>query len=160
LLSKKGIIYGLAFTLVIGSLLIVAVLWNGNALYWAFEGQKNSISIVNDWEYQNAPRDPYTIENVDLKFDTLILNITYGGGCKTHEFALITTATFIESNPVQVNILLSHNANNDKCLALFYETMAFNLLALKKSWQEAYKETSGTIIIHLEGVEEPITYQF
>ena len=135
LLTKKGIIYGLAFTLLISSLLIVAALWNGEYIYWVLEGQKNSITIVSNDEYQNAPRDQYTIENVKLILDTLVLNITYGGGCKTHEFALITTAMFMESSPVQVNILLSHNANNDACLTLFYETMAFNLLPLKETWQ-------------------------
>ncbi|MFX0091218.1 MAG: hypothetical protein ACFFBD_05595 [Candidatus Hodarchaeota archaeon] len=162
MLSKKMVVLGVIFTLVFlaVSTLVITGIFDIEELYWMQEGHNNPIIVVSDSDYQNAPRDPYNIKNIKLNFDTLILNITYGGGCREHDFSLITTAVFMESNPVQVNVLLSHNANNDSCLALFTRTMAFNLSPLKEAWQEGYQKTSGTIIIHLEGLEEPIIYQF
>ena len=57
-------------------------------------------------------------------------------------------------------VLLSHEDNDDPCEAWITEEMVFNLLPLKKAWQEQYNEMSGTIIINLEGWEEQITYDF
>jgi len=66
----------------------------------------------------------------------------------------------MESYPVQVNVVLSHEDNDDPCDAWITEKMVFNLLPLKKAYQEHYSETSGKIILNLEGWEESITYAF
>ena len=66
---------------------------------------------------------------------------------------------FMESNPVQVNIVLSHENNDDPCDAWITEGMVFNLLPLKKAYQGQYS-ASGKIILNLEGWEEKITYKF
>ena len=115
--------------------------------------------IIDDNFYQDAPRDPFVFNNVELIRNYLFLNISYGGGCEEHVFVLITTS-FMESYPVQVNVLLSHEDNNDPCDAWITEEMIFNLLPLKKTWQEQYNKKSGTIIMNLQGWEESISYEF
>ena len=115
--------------------------------------------IIDDNYYQNAPRDPFIFDSVKLKEDLFIFKVSYSGGCEEHEFVLISTS-FMESNPVQVNIVLSHEDNDDPCEAWITEEMVFNLLPLKKAWQEQYNKISGTIIINLEGWEKQIAYDF
>lgn len=114
--------------------------------------------IIDDSLYQTAPRDPLTFNDVQLKKNILKFNMSYGGGCEEHEFQLFATS-FMESYPVQVNILLSHEDNNDPCDMWLTETLIFNILPLKNSYNELYEE-SGTIIINIQGWEDPINYNF
>ena len=115
--------------------------------------------IIDDSLYQTASRDPLTINDIQLKKDILIFNVSYGGGCEEHEFQLIATS-FMESYPVQVNILLSHEDNDDPCDMWVTETLIFNILPLKKSYQQLYQEESDTIIMNTDGWGESIYYDF
>ena len=115
--------------------------------------------IIDDSYYQNAPRNPVTINNMKLYKNILHLNVSYGGGCEKHEFLLIASS-FMESEPVQVNVLLSHEDNDDPCDMWITENLDFNLLPLKKSWQHLYQQKSGTIVMNVEGWEQSIYYKF
>ncbi|MFX1536891.1 MAG: hypothetical protein ACFFDI_21955 [Promethearchaeota archaeon] len=124
------------------------------------QAQKIIIDNVIGFYYQNAPRDPLSINSIELNNDILKVKVSFGGGCKEHNFALIASRGFMESDPVQVNVLLSHNANNDVCEALITQDLAFDLSPLKEAWQQVYQQTSGTITIHLEGSSEQLQYTF
>ena len=130
-------------------------------LFFLFSGCVSSTQniIIDDLLYQNAPRDPVTMNNIKLVKNSLYMNISYGGGCEEHEFTLIAT-TFMESEPVQVNIILSHEDNDDPCDMWINENHSYNLLPLKKSWQLSYQAKSGSIVINIEGWNESIIYQF
>ena len=119
----------------------------------------NEDIIIDDNYYKNAPRDPFMFNSVKLRKDLLFLNVSYGGGCEVHKFVLIATS-FMESYPVQVNIVLSHEDHDDPCDAWITEKMVFNLFPLKKAWKEQYNKNSGTIIINLQGWEESLSYEF
>lgn len=114
--------------------------------------------IIDDSLYQTAPRDPLTINDIQLQKSILKFNVSYGGGCEDHEFQLISTS-FMESYPVQVNILLSHDDNDDPCDMWVTETLIFNIIPLKNSYQELYEE-SGTIVMNIEDWEDSISYDF
>jgi len=115
--------------------------------------------IIDDSLYQSAPRDPIIINDIQILRDFLRFNVSYGGGCEEHSFQLISTS-FMESHPVQVNILLSHEDNDDPCDMWITETLAFNILQLKESWKQAYNESSGIIVMNIQGWNEPINYEF
>ena len=115
--------------------------------------------IIDDNYYKNAPRDPFVFNSVKLRRNLLFLNVSYSGGCKKHKFILIATS-FMESYPVQVNIVLSHEDYDDPCDAWITENMVFNLFPLKKEWQEQYNEESGIIIMNLQGWGESLSYEF
>jgi hypothetical protein len=115
--------------------------------------------IIDDNLYQTAPRDPIIINNIRLFKNLLQFNISYGGGCEEHVFKLIATS-FMESNPVQVNIVLSHEDKDDPCDMWITETYIFNLSPLKESWQQSYNENSGIIIMNIEGWNDSINYEF
>lgn len=116
--------------------------------------------ILDDSYFQSAPRDPFTIKSIMVDKDILKVEVTYGGGCKDHEFVLIGSNVFMESDPVQTKVVLSHNANNDLCEKLILEELEFDLSPLKHTYQQSYSDASAEIIIHFEGVEETISYQF
>jgi len=115
--------------------------------------------IIDDSLYQSAPRDPLTINDIRLIKNHLEFNISYGGGCEEHEFQLYSTS-FMESYPVQVNILLSHEDNDDPCDMWITETLIFNIFPLKESWQKSYNNNSGIIIMNIQGWSESINYEF
>jgi hypothetical protein len=115
--------------------------------------------IIDDLLYQTEPRDPITINNIKLQKNILSFNVSYGGGCEDHDFQLISTS-FMESYPVQVNILLSHEDNDDPCDMWITETLLFNIFPLRESYQSLYHEEAGTIIMNIETWGEPIKYDF
>lgn len=115
--------------------------------------------IIDDSLYQTAPRDPLTLNDVKLQRDFLVFNVSYGGGCEEHIFQLVSSS-FMESYPVQVNILLSHEDNDDPCDMWVTETLIFNVIPLQKSYQNSYNEESGTIVMNIEGWNESIKYDF
>jgi len=115
--------------------------------------------IIDDSLYQTAPRDPLTLNDVKLQRDFLVFNVSYGGGCEEHIFQLVSSS-FMESYPVQVNIVLSHEDNDDPCDMWVTETLIFNILPLQNSYQNSYNEESGTIVMNIEGWNESINYDF
>jgi len=130
-------------------------------LFVGLSGCNTSIQdiILGDSLYQNAPKDPIVFNEIKLDRNIILMNVSYGGGCEEHEFALIATS-FMESYPVQVNVLLSHEDNDDPCDMWITEIMTFNLLPLKKSWQQEYNKKSGIIVMNIQGWEESIYYEF
>jgi hypothetical protein len=135
--------------------------------------QLNVVDLSNDYigigiqqillessSYENAPRDNVTFNQISLNGDRLIIDLSYGGGCRDHIFSLIGENVFMESNPVRTNVVLSHDANDDPCEAWLTEELYFDLSPLKEAYQEAYSMSSGSIILLLEGVESEILYEF
>ena len=45
--------------------------------------------------------DGYVLNAASVAGDTLTVSVSYGGGCETHAFTLVISASFIESSPVQ-----------------------------------------------------------
>lgn len=93
----------------------------------------------------NAPPDSLQLDDFDL--DTIAINddilrieITHGGGCKPHTYALyMSPAVFLESFPAQANLYLQHNANGDVCKALLHPTVCFDLRSLAALYQKFYQ---------------------
>ncbi|MFQ5979952.1 MAG: hypothetical protein ACE5OZ_17615 [Candidatus Heimdallarchaeota archaeon] len=99
--------------------------------------------------YENAPRDPYTINNAKIDNDIMYIEVSFGGGCKAHNFTLIVLSGFGESLPVAANALLSHDGNNDSCEAWLTKELRFDLSSLKEEYQNTYGQESGAIRILL-----------
>lgn len=98
--------------------------------------------------------DPYQLD-IDgdnepvIENDTLMLTISYSGGCALHDFTLVTNGNFMESDPVQLVVALTHDDNGDTCEAYPTERYSFDLEPLKTRYQEAYGTDEGSIILHL-----------
>jgi len=112
---------------------------------------KNSntdIIMFSDPNSVTIHTDAAEIKELTIRGDRLYLTVTYGGGCKEHDFSLFGDKTFLESYPVQAHVYLSHNTNKDDCEAWITDKLEFSLVPLKTVYQNAYAD-SGTILITL-----------
>ena len=109
---------------------------------------------------QCAEGDPKTIENAKIVGDTLVADLSYGGGCAEHFVEMCWDGVFAESEPVQVWVSLVHDGNNDPCDAILNEQHVIDLKPLKTSYQDAYKTQTGKITIHLDDWKNSLLYAF
>ena len=159
----KFVLMNLNLKLIGGIIVIVSVVTTigyGAIILNENPSQNSNQIILDQTAYSNARQDSYNINNVTLEADILTIAVSYGGGCADHYFSLIGSTTFMESFPVQMNILLSHNANGDNCEAFFMKDLVFDLSPIKNLFQQSYSETSGTVILNLDGSNDSISYQF
>lgn len=105
--------------------------------------------------------DEYDLNSATITDDTLNISVSYGGGCKEHEFTLIASEAFLESFPVQLPVSIAHNANGDTCEAYPTENYRFDLTPIKTMYQEAYQQEAGTIILRLKDAPDgELVYEF
>lgn len=104
------------------------------------------------------PSDPLTIEAVQLVGDLLEASVSFGGGCASHEIDLVALGGWLESFPVQVDVILSHEDNDDPCDALLTESRSFDLRPLAAAYRESYgsgEPGETTLILRLSDPDEP-----
>ncbi|MEP1094905.1 MAG: hypothetical protein ABJG78_07320 [Cyclobacteriaceae bacterium] len=99
------------------------------------------------------------INNAEIESDILTLSIQYGGGCGEIDYDLYTSGLFMESNPVQLEVVLSFE-DNDTCEALITKDLSFDLEPVATLWKDSYQEASGTVIVRLKGYSDSIRYDF
>lgn len=104
--------------------------------------------------------DAYTIQKVAIEGDRLAVTVRHGGGCRTHDFHLVGSRLFMESNPVQSDLLLTHDGHGDLCRALVIAELVLDLGPLKRTYQHAYPNAPGQIILRLRDWTEPVRYEF
>ena len=102
--------------------------------------------LVMDFDGDPAdwPRDPLEISEPGIEGDTLSVQVAYGGGCRVHLFRGVATGGFMESDPVQVRVFLSHEDHDDPCDAWLTRELRFDLGPLKRAYQDAYGAGGGT----------------
>ena len=104
--------------------------------------------------------DTYVVNSPpSITGDVLTLSVSYSGGCESHDFTFITSGVFLESNPVQLQAILAHDANGDSCEAWVTETYHFNISPLKTRYQKAYRTETGTIVLGIKGIPA-VVYTF
>ena len=90
-----------------------------------------------------------------IENDTLTLTVSYSGGCETHDFTLVTDGSFMESDPVQLVVTLTHDDNGDTCEAYPTDHYSFDLTSIKTLYQEAYGTDESSIILRLWHLGHP-----
>jgi len=113
----------------------------------------------------NAPGswgdDDYVLNGAAIVGDALTLNVSYGGGCATHRFTLVASEVFMESFPVQLAVLLAHDANGDACEAWLTEAYRFDLRVIRDRYREAYGRGPGEVVLLLDDAPSgPLVYAF
>lgn len=104
--------------------------------------------------------DEYRLNTAAVTGDTLTVSVSFSGGCKEHQFTLVTDGVFLESDPVQMRLSIAHNANNDPCEAYPTEEHQFDLSIIKGLYQSAYQRESGKIILLLRDAPDGLVYEF
>ena len=108
---------------------------------------KNKIKpiIVNIETIPNS-NDILFLENLCINQNLLAINVSYGGGCKYHEFLLYAISLEKEI----CHLKLYHNSNNDVCKKEIRETVNFDLFPLKEKYKEKYNLQDKVIFLSLE----------
>lgn len=117
------------------------------------------IIMALDSASQAFPTDPLTVDDVEVVGGLLEASVTYGGGCTTHQIDLVAFGGWLESSPVQVNVLLSHDDNGDVCDALVMETRSFDLGPLAEAYRESYGSGAPgetTVLLRLQDASQPM----
>lgn len=96
--------------------------------------------------------DPLTIEGAMIDHDTLILSLSYSGGCELHHIELQSTGIIAKSLPPQITLTVVHQANNDQCRNLIRVTEKFNIEKLSKIYQQK-------MVVRLSDYTKPLLYQ-
>ena len=105
----------------------------------------------DDYEIETGDGDAPVIEG-----DTLTLTVSYGGGCETHDVTLVVSGVFLESHPVQLAVVVAHDANGDMCEAYLTTAYEFDLTPIKALYQDAYRQDAGTVVLLLQDAPETI----
>ncbi|MGC6419117.1 MAG: hypothetical protein ACON3Z_18465 [Bradymonadia bacterium] len=104
-------------------------------------------------------RDGFQYDAVRIDGDTLLLSVSYSGGCETHIFGGCF-GSFLESSPVQVPVTISHDANGDICEAIVSEVIELDLMPLQEAYRAAYGVEEGQMFLNLDGYDGRIVYEF
>ena len=104
--------------------------------------------------------DDYELNAAAVKGDTLAVTLSYSGGCRTHRFTLVAAEAFMESDPVQLEVAIAHDADGDPCEAYPTEEYHFILEPIKARYKAAYGTSAGSIILRLARAPDgPLVYR-
>ena len=120
-------------------------------LYALGEGRIPAI-VSPDTDPEDWPVDAYTLGEVSLDALTLTAELSYGGGCAAHPVDLVLWGGWMESFPVQVRALITHDDGDDPCDAIVNRTQAFDLRPLVRAYEASYGrigETRPTVVLQL-----------
>jgi hypothetical protein len=125
------------------------------------------LPVIIDWASrpEDWPQDPLVLRQFSLEGGILELEVEYGGGCKSHDHDLVAWGGWMETVPVQVHVLLTHEDPDDPCDALIRRTLRYDLTRLREDYEASYPNGGPTTIVLLltvpDGAEaRPIEYTF
>ena len=107
-------------------------------------------TVISDDATDKWGKDVFELKEAAITADTLAVKVSYSGGCRDHLFTLVASGAFMESDPVQLNVALAHNANDDPCEAWITEGYLFDLAPIKALYRKAYRQDSGVIVLQLK----------
>jgi hypothetical protein len=95
------------------------------------------ILMTNKNSFSNFKTDEFFLEDGFIEDDILKIKVSYSGGCKNHQFSLVTKKDFQNMKNIhEINLQLFHNSNKDNCKKIVTEELFFNLLPLKTKLQK------------------------
>ena len=77
----------------------------------------------------------------------LTIEVSYSGGCRRHDFTLVISTSFRESDPVQLPAVLAHDATGDTREAYPTESRVFDLALVRSRYRQFYGPRSGKVVL-------------
>lgn len=99
----------------------------------ACQDQRGLPKEALDWSDSGPVSDPYEMLHAAVEDDSLVVHVTYSGGCAEHQFVLQTNGPQLRSLPPKQPIDLFHIANGDACRASIEKTLSFDLRPYRMS---------------------------
>ncbi|PCJ19208.1 MAG: hypothetical protein COB04_06080 [Gammaproteobacteria bacterium] len=115
------------------------------------EGQSvRDISMIRFATTLRVQSDPVTVNEVSLINDWLIFNVSYSGGCESHEFTLYGDTDFGGDESARSDqVELFHSSNGDLCERAITRALAFSLLPLKDEFKTSFEVEFGTVLLNI-----------
>lgn len=96
-----------------------------------------------------------SIDTVEIKGNTMYIDLSYGGGCQKHTFEVIGSLAIAKSYPPIRSLQIVHHANGDNCRAIQTTTLEVDLKDV------AYKQEEGSEIYYsIEGWEGRVYHKY
>lgn len=111
----------------------------------------------------DRPSDPFDLNSAEVAGNILTVNVSFGGGCRNHVFVLTAADVFLESFPVQLPMVLTHDDNDDPCEAYPTENRRFDLTPIKERYGTAYGKDTGSVrllLLPAPITDQPLVYEF
>lgn len=100
---------------------------------WGCQNQRGLPVDVLDRDCPKFESDPYDMKGIRVEGDSLVVEVGYGGGCRTHAFELMRKAPLVRSMPPKWPLDVVHRADGDRCRAWIQERLAFDLVPFRAS---------------------------
>jgi hypothetical protein len=113
--------------------------------------QSSKVLIV-DRNVEKYSMDAVMIKDASVIGDSLTMLVSFSGGCKPHDFKVVWDGAMMKSLPGQINVVLSHNANDDMCEALLTQDVTVSLAPIRQ-------HAANGVIVHLKGFDKPLLYK-
>lgn len=80
--------------------------------------------------------DPFKIISTEIKGNFMEFEVSYAGGCETHEFKLVGSPVLTKSIPPIRNIQLEHDNKGDQCKAIKTQKLKFSISILSDNYSK------------------------
>ena len=96
----------------------------------------SQVMLIDEAPQDCLPTDAAKVTAVALEKNILKINVNYQGGCQEHTFGLHGQTAFLESDPPQWSLYLSHDAHGDTCTENMEKRLSFDLTPMDKDRTE------------------------
>lgn len=105
--------------------------------------------------YLDLAGESFGIDSVAVVEDTLMVRVSYSGGCDIHDFLLVGTWAAIETGDPAVEAFLVHNGHGDTCEAFIREWRRFILTPIREQ-----RPDGALVVIYLQDAPKSATYSY
>jgi len=106
--------------------------------------------------------DPLGLLDARVDGGVLEVDVSFSGGCGIHDVDAVAHTGWMESNPVQVGVALTHEDHDDACDAIVEQTLRFDLEPLKDAYTDVYGVGPSTLLLNVGpgsgGAGRQVTY--
>ncbi|MBL1279180.1 MAG: hypothetical protein COA33_002865 [Fluviicola sp.] len=115
--------------------------------------QRNAMVKATIGSFKDS--DDFDVHEVSINGNTLLLTISYSGGCADHKFEFIGNSVVMKSIPPIRSVRLIHDAAGDACESVVTRIIEVDLKNI------AYTPTAGSeLILMLKGWDTKIKYTY
>jgi hypothetical protein len=102
--------------------------------------------ILTDRSFEDLQGDHYGLIELGLDGHLLRMRVGISGCGPEHPFQLYMFGGFMESFPVQANIMLAHDGLNEMCDAWWERSLVFDLRPIIRAYQGGYRQLDPIIL--------------
>lgn len=126
-----------------------------NAMADEFSISEQEMKITAEIGSTKEVSDPFEIKSCEIKGNTMLMTITYRGGCDNHLFKVLGNPAIMKSLPPIRSVQVFHKDKGDECNDIITKDLIIDIHEL------AYIQEEGSVIyLTVDGWEDRLTYTF